>query len=71
MAPVLLEMPISSTPRQRDWMFSSVMSGWRPANSPASAASVASNMPSIEITLYFTPSSFACSSASSRLIREV
>ena len=27
MRPVLLEMPMSSTPRQRDWMFSSAVSG--------------------------------------------
>ena len=33
MRPVLLDMPMSSSMRQRDWMFSSVASGARPANS--------------------------------------
>ena len=62
MRPVLFEMPMSSSMRQRDWMFSSVASGCVPANSSFSVASVASNMPSMESTLYFTPSARACSS---------
>ena len=62
---------MSSSMRQRDWMFSSVASGGRPANSSLSVASVASNMLSIDSTLYFTPSSRACPAASSRLIAEV
>ena len=37
MPPNLLEIAISIVPRARDWMFSSVMSGWRPANILASA----------------------------------
>ena len=42
---------MSSSMRQRDWMFSSVASGGRPANSSFSVASVASNMLSIESAL--------------------
>jgi len=49
-APDLFEIAISSTPRQRDWMFSR---RYRRAAREllASAASVVSNMPSIEIEL--------------------
>ena len=47
---------MSSTMRQRDWMFSSVVSGLRPANSSASVASVAFIISPIGSTLYFTPS---------------
>ncbi len=69
--PVLLEIPMSSSIRQRDWMFSSLVSGGRPANSFFSVASVASNMLSMERVLYFTPRMRACSSASFKLISEV
>ena len=62
---------MSSSMRQRDWMFSSVASGARPANSSWSVASVASNMASMESTLYCTRSISACALASSRLISEV
>jgi hypothetical protein len=37
MPPSLLEIAIRIEPRARDCMFSSVMSGWRPANIFASA----------------------------------
>ena len=42
---------MSSSMRQRDWMFSSVASGARPANSSLRVASVASNIPSMDSTL--------------------
>ncbi len=44
MAPNLFESPISSVPRMRAWMFSSVVSSGRPLNSSASAPLKDSNV---------------------------
>jgi hypothetical protein len=62
---------MSNSMRQRDWMFSSVASGFVPANSPASVASVAFIISPMGNTLYFTPMISAWPRASSRLICEV
>jgi hypothetical protein len=50
MLPNLLDSAISSTPRMRAWMFSSVVSCGRPANSCASACRKDSNIGLIEIS---------------------
>ena len=50
MLPNLLLNAISSVPRMRAWMFSSVASSARPLNSPASDALKASNSGWMEIS---------------------
>ena len=62
---------MSSVPRMRAWMFSSVVSGFVPLNSSLSAPRNDSNMGSIGMKLYFTPSAVAWKRASSRLIAAV
>ena len=48
--PNLFDSAIKVTPRMRAWMFSSVRSGRRPANGPASMASKAATAGSIRIS---------------------
>ena len=59
------------SPRERDWMFSSVMSGARPAKAGARAAPNASIAPEMGMVSYGMPSILAQASASSRLWAEV
>jgi hypothetical protein len=71
MWPNLLESAISVRPRARDWMFSSVMSGARPAKAGASMPAKAFMAGSIETVSQTMPSRRATSAASSRLSRLV
>lgn len=62
---------ISSVPRMRAWMFSSVVSSGRPAKSWAKDALKASNWGTMEISSYRTPMRCAMSRASIQLISAV
>ena len=57
--PCLFEIAMSSIPRQRDWMFSSVTSSGSPANNSASVSLIASTMPEMGSTSYCAPSPLA------------
>jgi hypothetical protein len=62
--PNLFDSAISKVPRMRAWMFSSVASSARPANSCASEPRNASNIGAIAISSYRTPTRRAISAAS-------
>ena len=72
MRPVLLEMPISSTPRQRDWMFSSAVSGGRPGELVLERGQRRlEHALDGDLAVLDARARRACSAASSRLICEV
>ena len=64
-------MAISTIPRTRAWMFSSVTSAGRPANTPRIIASNASMAGSMATESRLAPSNPAVSAASSRLSVDV
>ena len=71
MGPSLFEIAIRITPRIRAWMFSSVMSGGRPANRGSSIAAKPSTPGSIGTLSRRMPSASATAFASSVLAAEV
>ncbi len=70
-SPNLLLIAISITPRSRDWIFSSVTSAPRPANTPAKDPATAALAASIETSSSRHPSAAATAAASSKLSAEV